>query len=256
VEYKSKKRDDSNLEMPEIAYMHKTIEPSILYFGTPVVLISTRNEDGTTNVAPMSSAWFLGWGCMIGLASSSKTPANLLREQECVLNLPSVAQAGAVNRLAKTTGSNPVPESKLARGYRHVKDKLGIAGLTTVPSELIQAARVAECPVQMEAVLQAGHPFGGFAAQRAYGDPPEKANITAFELKIVRVHVKETLLLAGKTNHVDPDKWKPLIMSFAHFYGLADGKILPSTLSEIPEELYRPAEHMGDSRQTQNAWSR
>jgi flavin reductase (DIM6/NTAB) family NADH-FMN oxidoreductase RutF len=40
--------------------MYKTIEPSILYFGTPVVLISTRNEDGTTNVAPMSSAWFSG----------------------------------------------------------------------------------------------------------------------------------------------------------------------------------------------------
>ena len=47
---------------------------SILYFGTPVVLISTRNEDGTTNVAPMSSAWFLGWGSMIGLAYHSKTP--------------------------------------------------------------------------------------------------------------------------------------------------------------------------------------
>jgi flavin reductase (DIM6/NTAB) family NADH-FMN oxidoreductase RutF len=72
--------------------MHKTIEPSILYFGTPAVLISTRNEDGTTNVAPMSSAWWLGWGCMIGLAGHSKTSENLLREQECVLNLPSVAQ--------------------------------------------------------------------------------------------------------------------------------------------------------------------
>ena len=73
--------------------MHKTIEPSILYFGTPVVLISTRNEDGTTNVAPMSSAWWLGWGCMIGLGHS-KTSENLLREQECVLNLPSVACEG------------------------------------------------------------------------------------------------------------------------------------------------------------------
>lgn len=233
--------------------MHKTIEPSILYFGTPVVLISTRNEDGATNVAPMSSAWFLGWGCMIGLASSSKTTENLLREQECVLNLPSVAQADAVNRLAKTTGSNPVPSSKLTRGYRYVKDKLGIAGLTTFPSDLVQAPRLAECPVQLEAVLQAKHAFGGFAAQRAYGDDLEKANITAFELKIVRVHVEENLLLAGKANHVDSGKWKPLIMSFAHFYGLAEGRILPSILAEIPEELYRPAEHMGDARQARNA---
>jgi flavin reductase (DIM6/NTAB) family NADH-FMN oxidoreductase RutF len=233
--------------------MHKIVEPSILYFGTPVVLISTRNEDGTTNVAPMSSAWWLGWGCMIGLASSSKTPENLLREQECVLNLPSVAQADAVNRLAKTTGSNPVPASKLARGYRHVKDKLGIAGLTVLPSERVKAPRVAQCPVQMEAVLQARHPFGGFEAQRAYGDNLEKANVTAFELKIVRVHVEEDLLLAGKANHVNSDMWKPLIMNFAHFYGVADGRIVPSTLADIPEELYRPAQHMGDSRQEQIA---
>ena len=233
--------------------MHKTIEPSILYFGTPVVLISTRNEDGTTNVAPMSSAWFLGWGCMIGLASSSKTSENLLREQECVLNLPSVDQVDAVNRLARTTGTNPVPASKLAKGYRYVKDKLGVAGLSALASELVNAPRVAECPVQMEAVLQAGHGFGGFAALREYGADLEEARITAFELKIVRVHVEESMLLAGKANHVDSDKWKPLIMSFARFYGLEDGQIVPSVLAEIPEELYRPAERMGDSRQMQNA---
>ncbi|MGI8308307.1 hypothetical protein [Saccharopolyspora hattusasensis] len=34
-----------------------TIAPSILYFGTPVVLLSTENSDGTANLAPMSSAW-------------------------------------------------------------------------------------------------------------------------------------------------------------------------------------------------------
>jgi flavin reductase (DIM6/NTAB) family NADH-FMN oxidoreductase RutF len=229
--------------------MHKTIEPSILYFGTPVVLISTRNEDGTINVAPMSSAWFLGWGCMIGLASTSKTTENLLHEQECVLNLPSVGQVNAVDRLAKTTGSNPVPDSKLARGYRYVKDKLGVAGLTALSSTFVQAPRVAECPVQLEAVLQARYPFGGFEAQRAYGEGLEKAHVTAFELKIVQVHVEETLVFADQPNHVNSDKWKPLIMSFAHFYGLADGRVLPSTLAEIPEELYRPSKRMGDSRQ-------
>lgn len=233
--------------------MHKTIEPSILYFGTPVVLISSLNEDGTVNVAPMSSAWWLGWCCMIGLAGHSKTSENLLREQECVLNLPSVAQADAVNRLAKTTGSNPVPASKLARDYRYVKDKLGIAGLTALPSDLVQAPRVAECPVQIEAVLQAKHPFGGFEAQRAFGDDLETSRVTAFELKVVRVHVEEELLLAGKTNHVNSDMWKPIIMSFAQFYGLADARIASSKLAEISEEMYRPAEHMGDSRQTESA---
>lgn len=39
---------------------HVTITPSILYFGTPVVLLSTENEDCSLNLAPMSSAWALG----------------------------------------------------------------------------------------------------------------------------------------------------------------------------------------------------
>src|SRR5947207_1835400 len=80
--------------------MHLSIEPSILYFGTPVILVSTLNEDRTLNIAPMSSAWWLGWNCMLGLGSSSQTAKNLTREKECVLNLPSVAQVDAVDLLA------------------------------------------------------------------------------------------------------------------------------------------------------------
>src|ERR1051326_6647300 len=97
---------------------HFVIEPSILYFGTPVVLISTLNEDGTTNVAPMSSAWWLGWNCMLGLGATSHTGVNLRREGECVLNLPSVEQVAHVNRLAMLTGANPVPAWKASVGYR------------------------------------------------------------------------------------------------------------------------------------------
>ena len=32
----------------------RTVEPKILYFGTPLALISSLNEDGTTNLAPIS----------------------------------------------------------------------------------------------------------------------------------------------------------------------------------------------------------
>jgi flavin reductase (DIM6/NTAB) family NADH-FMN oxidoreductase RutF len=35
----------------------RTIEPKILYFGNPVALISSLNEDGTTDLAPISSFW-------------------------------------------------------------------------------------------------------------------------------------------------------------------------------------------------------
>lgn len=79
---------------------HILSEPEILYFGTPVVLISTMNEDGTANIAPISSAFWLGWRCVIGIGAASKTTANLNRTGECVLNLPSKDEVGAVDRIA------------------------------------------------------------------------------------------------------------------------------------------------------------
>ena len=48
--------------------MHKVIHPKIHYFGTSVVLISTINEDGTPNLAPMPSAWWLNQSCMLGMS--------------------------------------------------------------------------------------------------------------------------------------------------------------------------------------------
>ena len=100
------------------------IEPAILYFGTPVVLIGTSNEDGSFNLAPMSSAWWIGWRCMLGLDPTSKTTENIIRTGECVLNLPSADLVGAVDRLARTTGTDPVPAGKIKRGYRHEKREI------------------------------------------------------------------------------------------------------------------------------------
>ncbi len=213
--------------------MHRTIEPAILYFGTPVVLVSTLNEDGSPNVAPISSAWWLGWNCVLGFGARSQTPANLLRTGECVLNLPSVNEVGAVDRLARLTGSNPVPPHKVAMGYRHEADKLGVAGLTAVAAETVGPPRLGECPVQLEAVLTARHPL-------AEADPAARGKLVALEVKIQRVHVAEEILLDGHENRIDPRKWRPLIMSFCQFFGLGD--ILHSSrLAEIPESLYRPA---------------
>ena len=134
--------------------MHITSEPAILYFGTPVVLISTVSEDGSCNLAPMSSAFWLGWRCVLGLSAVSKTPQNMRRTGECVLNLASIDNVAAVNRLARTTGSDPVPPAKTLRGYRFEPDKFGISGLTPVASETVAPARVLECPTVL--VLRPG----------------------------------------------------------------------------------------------------
>ena len=78
------------LEGPMADTEHIQGEPPILYYGTPVVLISSENEEGSINLAPMSSAFWLGWRCILGLATLSKTTQNPMRSGECVLNLPSV----------------------------------------------------------------------------------------------------------------------------------------------------------------------
>lgn len=211
--------------------MHINSEPPILYFGTPVVLISTLNEDGSCNLAPMSSAFWLGWRCMLGLAAFSKTTQNMIRTGECVLNLPSENEVAAVNRLALTTGSNPVPEFKLGKGYRHEPDKFGIAELTPMASETVAPPRVRECPVQLEASVAATHRAGE-------DNPAQRGVILCIETRIQRVHADESIMMSGKENRIDPNKWRPLIMSFQQFYGLGP-QLQDSKLATIPESMYR-----------------
>lgn len=175
--------------------MHTVIEPKILYFGTSVVLISTMNEDGTSNLAPMSSAWWLNQSCMLGMSSKSQTVQNLIREHECVLNLPSIDLIPSIDRLTLLTGRNPVPESKALRGYTYEADKFGVAGLTLLPSQLVQAPRVKECPVHLEAKFVMIHPF------------EQPSSLVAIEVHIEKVHIEDSLLMNANSNYVDPSKW-------------------------------------------------
>jgi flavin reductase (DIM6/NTAB) family NADH-FMN oxidoreductase RutF len=211
--------------------MHVTSKPAILYFGTPVALLSTENEDGTANLSPMSSVFWLSWRCMLGLEAVSKTTENVRRTGEMVINLPSVDQVKNVDRLAKLTGTNPVPEGKQGRGFKYEKRKFETAGLTPVRSELVRPPRVLECPVQLEATLESersldvGGPMDGF--------------LITFEMRIKRIHIEESILMDGNPNRVDPDKWRPLIFNFQRFYGLGGSQVHDSRLGEISEELYR-----------------
>lgn len=225
--------------------MHHLIDPAILYFGTPVALVSSTNPDGSPNLAPMSSVWWLGRSAMLGFGARSHTPANIQRTGELVLSLPSVDQVAAVNRLARTTGSDPVPEWKAANGYRHVRDKFAAAGLTPIPSDIVAPPRVAECPIHLEAVLESVNPL-------AVGDPVRRGRALALEVKVVRIHVTDEVRLAGHADRIDPDRWRPLIMSFQHFYGLGD-RVHSSTLARIPESAYRPVPALAPARLERSA---
>lgn len=201
--------------------MHIEIEPKIMYFGTPVILISTLNEDGTPNLAPMSSAWWLKKSCLLGLGKRGKTFENLERERECVLNLPSSEMVSAIDRLACTTGKNPMPEYKKDMNFEYVKDKFLRAGLNEMKSETVKPPRVVECPAQLEAVVEKIHDV----------DAPD-SSLAAIEVRIVRSYFDEKILNSEKRHYVDTDKWKPLIMSFCEFYGLG-ANLHPSKLAKV-----------------------
>jgi len=200
--------------------MHRVFQPRVLYFGTPVVLISTCNEDGSPNLAPMSSAFWVGWSSMLGLDETSQTTHNLARTGQCVLNLAHSALVPAVDRLALLTGSQTVPAHKLAKGYRHERDKFQAAGLSPLESDQVCPPRVAECLVHLEATVNRIHPFG---------EPG--SGVVAVDVEVVRVHIEEDLLMPGSTRYIDPDKWDPLIMKFLEFYG-ESRSLHPSRLAE------------------------
>ncbi|KUL85642.1 hypothetical protein ZTR_08855 [Talaromyces verruculosus] len=210
---------------------HSIITPAIMYWGTPVVLITTENEDGTANIAPMSSAWWLGHRCVLGMGSISQTATNLLRNKQCVLNLSSDDMGHYINSLAKTTGSAVVPPRKQGLGYEFCKDKFARSGLTQQPSDLVRPPRIAECPVQMEAEMMN-------SMKLMHDLPDRKGAVLAIEVKILRTHVRNDLRLPGHANRIDPDRWRPMIMSFQELYGLGP-KSTESKLATIDEERYR-----------------
>ncbi|MEU9671966.1 flavin reductase family protein [Streptomyces parvus] len=184
---------------------HVTVTPSILYFGTPVVLLSTENENGSFNLAPMSSAWALGHLIVLGVGTEGQTAHNLRSRRDLVVNLPGPAQWPAVERLAPLTGRTPVPAGK--RGsFRFEPDKFAAAGLRPQPAELVRPPRVAECPMQLEARV-------------ARAQPDSSGDFLIVEAQVLKVHADPRIIVPG-SQHIDPAAWSPLIYNFRHYYGL------------------------------------
>jgi flavin reductase (DIM6/NTAB) family NADH-FMN oxidoreductase RutF len=157
---------------------------------------------------------------MLGLGQMGQTSDNLIRTRECVINLPSEDLVTQVDRLALTTGKDPVPEKKRQWGYRYEADKFDIAGFTAMPSESVGPPRVRECTVQMEGIVHDYRSFG------------KNVSANVFEVHITKLHVDEKLLVGeGPRPHIDPVRWRPLMMSFCRFFGLG-GEVHPSRLAE------------------------
>ncbi|WP_188317111.1 flavin reductase family protein [Solihabitans fulvus] len=181
------------------------IDPPVVYPGTPVVLVSSVNADGSANLAPMSSAWVVGRTAVLGLGTEGQTFANLSRRADCVLNYASESLWRQVERLAPLTGADPVPAGK-AGVFRTERDKFGAAGLTPVAGEVVAAPRVAECPIQVE---------GRVVSARVSAEE----GVGVVEVAVLRVHVHEELAEAD-LRHVRVAGWRPLLYVFRHYVGV------------------------------------
>jgi hypothetical protein len=73
----------------------------------------------------------------------------------------------------------------------------------------------------------------------AAGDEALRGRVVAFEVRIQRVHLEQSILAEGEPDRIDPERWRPLIMSFQKFYGLAPDQLHASALGQIREAMYR-----------------
>ncbi|RZL09918.1 MAG: flavin reductase family protein [Pedobacter sp.] len=144
----------------------------------PICFATTINQNGDVNLSPFSFFNMFSTNpplCIFSPArrvrdnTTKHTLENILEVKECVINIvnyPMVQQTS----LAST---------EYARGINEF-DK---AGLTMLPSQLVQPPRVAEAPVQMECLVnEVIH----------LGENPGAGNLILAEIKLI--HIKEEIL--------------------------------------------------------------
>ncbi len=148
----------------------------------PIAVISTRNIDGSNNLAPFSfftcisaSPMIVAFCPMIRTSTGEfkDTVKNILREREFVVNFCTLKNYEKVN-LAST---------ELPYG----EDEFKFAGLTAIPSEVVKAARLKESPVHFECE---------FRDMLCYGKTPGSGSMITGEVKLV--HIDEAIMKDGK----------------------------------------------------------
>lgn len=201
-----KKKGEVTLKPELISSKSIVINPKILYYGTPVILLNTLNSDNSTNISPISSSWALGDYIILGIGTGGKAFENLEAHRECVINIPNPILWENVERLAPFTGKNPVPDYKKEHGFSYEKDKYSASRLTAIESHEVVPTRIAECPIQIEAIV------------RDIRVPKYSTHFAIIETEALKVHSHEDILVNHQ--HIDPKKWSPLIYNFRHYFGL------------------------------------
>jgi len=150
----------------------------------PIAVISTKNDDGTNNVAPFSfftvvsaKPMIIAFCPMIRTSTGKQkdTPINILKNKEFVINF---VHEDIVEKINQTS-------MELSYG----EDEFTISGLTPIDSIKVSPKRIKESLIQFECI---------FRDNLSYGDTPGSGQIITGE--VVHIHIAEEIFENGKIN--------------------------------------------------------
>lgn len=183
---------------------HKKINFESLYYGFPVILLTTIDNEGVTNITPISSSWVLGNNIVIGLGTQSKSFENLKLIPEAVLNLPDKSLYKKVEKIAPYTGNRHINNKQSAVAYEYSNNKFFTGDFTPEKSINVRPEKIKESSIQIETKLIKINSRDWYAI---------------IELEVISVYAFENLIT--NSTYIDPDKWHPLIYNFRKYYGLS-----------------------------------
>lgn len=169
-----------NTQESEFGDNYKFIIGSIL--PRPIAVVSTKNEDGSNNIAPFSfftgvsaKPMIIAFCPLIRTSTGEKkdTVINIEREKEFVVNFVTEENADLVN----------MASAELSYG----EDEFNYAGLTPIESEVVKAMRMKESPIHFECKLR---------DILSYGDKPGAGTLITGE--VVKIHIDEKLYDNGR----------------------------------------------------------
>ncbi len=166
----------------ELKVNYKFLIGSIL--PRPIAVVSTRNLDGSFNLAPFSfftavsaTPMIIGFSPLIRTSTGKKkdTVINIEREKEFVVNFVTESNMTLVNEAS----------AELAYG----EDEFKFTGLGALDSEIVKAPRLQESPIHFECKLR---------DILSYGDHVGSGRFITGE--VLKVHVDEKIIEDGRIN--------------------------------------------------------
>ena len=195
----------------EMTQNYKFLIGSIL--PRPIAVVSTKNEDGSDNLAPFS--FFNGFSAkpmIVGFSTIRKpntgekkdTLVNIEREKEFVVNFVTEQNADLINMCA-----TELP---------HGESEFEFTGLTPLPSEKIKATRLKESPIHFECKL---------LDIVSYGDWPGAGTLITGE--VIKVHIDESIYEEGRIN---TQKWNPMGRGAGNDWFKTDSVVVKTRLTK------------------------